>query len=377
MKYLFILGRNPELSIAEVLAFLKRKNITISNKEIHKNSMLVDISTNLSENSIDYLGGILAIGKILTDKIQDLDKEDLYSETKNKFNYVVWDFSEKTEEFSDYLKKRFKEEKLKATEKRFGSFIKLQNGKNVPNISSKTVSQQFFAFNQFFGKIIQTCEYEKLEKRDMEKPVRRGKLAISPKISKIMINLSLIKKEGTLLDPFCGIGAILQEALLQDLKVIGIDIDKNAIKGAHQNLEWGNFSTRKYTLMRKDSQRVKIQKVDVLVAEPDLGEVLKIVEDKKRKIIVRKSYSHHKAKERMIEFENLIINVLNNLQDNISGRIVFTSPFIKCFNNKKERIGCNINIILEKTNLNLVKGFPINDFRQDQVTGRQIFVLEK
>jgi|APSaa5957512576_1039674.scaffolds.fasta_scaffold07687_2 tRNA G10 N-methylase Trm11 len=377
MKYLFILGRNPELSIAEILAFLKRKHIPISKSEIHKNSILIDISTKLPDNTIDQLGGSLAIGEVLTDKINDLDKEELYSGTKNKFNYVVWNFSEETEKLSDYLRKRFKQEKLKSTEKRFGSFIKLQNGKNMPNISSKTVSQQFFAFNQFFGKIIQTCDYQELEKRDMEKPVRRGKLAISPKISKIMINLSLIENNQTLLDPFCGIGALLQEALLQDLKVIGIDIDKNAIRGANQNLEWGNFSTRRYTLMRKDSQRVKIQRVNVLVAEPDLGEILQTVEDKKRKIIVRKSYSRSKAIERMRKFEDLMINVLNNLQDNVSGRIVFTSPFIKCFDHKKERIGCNIDIILQRTNLKQVEGFPINDFRQDQVTGRQIFVLEK
>ena len=192
MKYLFILGRNPELSIAEILAFLKRKHIPISKSEIHKNSILIDISTKLPDNTIDQLGGSLAIGEVLTDKINDLDKEELYSGTKNKFNYVVWNFSEETEKLSDYLRKRFKQEKLKSTEKRFGSFIKLQNGKNMPNISSKTVSQQFFAFNQFFGKIIQTCDYQELEKRDMEKPVRRGKLAISPKISKIMIGF-LIK----------------------------------------------------------------------------------------------------------------------------------------------------------------------------------------
>ncbi len=377
MKYLFILGRNTELSSAEVLAFLKRNNISILKSEIHKNSILIDTSTPIPENSIDYLGGILSIGLVLTNNISDLDKKELYAGSKNKFDYVVWDFSEHTEKLSNYLKKRFRKEKLKTTEKKFGSFIKLQNGKTVPNISSKTVSQQFFAFNQFFGKIIQTCPYKEIEERDIQKPVRRGKLAISPKLSKIMINLSLIKKNGTLLDPFCGIGAILQEALLQNLKVVGIDIDKEAIKGANKNLQWGKFPSENYKVMRKDSKKTEIPRVNVLVAEPDLGEILKSSENKKKKIIVRSSYSNERAKERMKKFEILMIKVLNNMKKNISGRIVFTAPFIKCFDNKQNRVGCDIQIILTKTKLNLIKGFPINDFRKDQVTGRQIFVLER
>ena len=37
--------------------------------------MLIDVSTKLPENTIDHLGGSLAIGEVLTDKIKDLDKE--------------------------------------------------------------------------------------------------------------------------------------------------------------------------------------------------------------------------------------------------------------------------------------------------------------
>lgn len=43
-----------------------------------------------------------------------------------------------------------------------------------------------------------------------------------------MINISGIK-EGVLLDPFCGIGSILQEAVLMGFDIRGVDIDKNCI----------------------------------------------------------------------------------------------------------------------------------------------------
>ena len=82
----------------------------------------------------------------------------------------------------------------------------------------------------------------------MEKPFRREELAISPRLAKIIINLSEVKTKGKIIDPFCGIGVILFEGLLKNLNVTGIDIDKNAIEGAEQNLEWGKFSNKNYKL---------------------------------------------------------------------------------------------------------------------------------
>ena len=49
------------------------------------------------------------------------------------------------------------------------------------------------------------------------------------RLAKILINLSEVKDEEILLDPFCGIGVILEEALLQNINVIGIDKDKKAV----------------------------------------------------------------------------------------------------------------------------------------------------
>ena len=67
-----------------------------------------------------------------------------------------------------------------------------------------------------------------VKNRDMNKPVRREALAISPRLSKILINLSEAKPHDKLLDPFCGIGGILAEALIKRINVHGIDKDKMA-----------------------------------------------------------------------------------------------------------------------------------------------------
>lgn len=335
MRYLFVLGRNIELSLAEVLNFLKRFDNPAKKYTKRKNAILVEVNNKLGDNAIDKLGGVIAIGEVL-----DLEKSVLYYGSKNSFNYIIWDFSDKTEKYIGYLKERFREEKLKATRK-------LRERKGF-----KTIDEQYFVFDDYFGRITQSCDYEELEKRDMKKPVRREALAISPRLSKIMINLSQTKKN--LVDPFCGIGGVLFEALLQELEVIGIEIDPHAINGAKKNLEWGKFPKEKYQLITGNSKTVKIKDSEVIVTEPDLGR------------LVRKSPKQKDIDLTMKNFENLMVGVLNNLKRRISGRMVFTSPHIKR--------GCNINYILSKTGLKLVEG-PFLEFREGKIGGRAIFVL--
>src|SRR3989339_513554 len=342
MKYLIILGRNIELSVKEVESYLIRINNPLLSYKINKNAILIEVKDKLN-NIIENLGGVIAIGEILASgKIEeitnDLSGKELYLGQKNKFNYVLWNYSkEKIDEISIYLKQKFRFEKLKAIEKKLTGKVKLQNGEIVDNLVSNLIEEEYFLFSKddenYFGIITQKCNYEELEKRDMNKPVRRESLSISPRLAKILINLSLIKKGETLVDPFCGIGVILQESLIQNLKVIGIDKDREAI-----------------------------EKANVIATEPNLGDILKKIPTKE------------KAQDIQEGFENLMIQVLNNLKNKISGKIVFTAPDIRI---GKKRISCNIERILERTKLKLVEGFPIKEFRQGQIVGREIFVLER
>lgn len=373
MKYLFILGRNVELSLAEIFSYFEKEGNKIIDSGIEKNAVLLDLE-NPIENIIDNFGGVISIGEVLCEGdekelISRLEKKELYAGKENKFNYCFWNFADESiEEISGYLKKRFRSEKLKATQKTLSDKIELQSGGKAQKVTSKLVEEEFFLFgesNLYFGRISQKCDYDKLEKRDMSRPVRRESLSISPRLVKIMINLSQVQKGGKLLDPFCGVGVVLQEALLQGIDVVGIDVDKKAIGGAQQNLEYQNFSKESYKLIAGDSSREQVKEVNVLVTEPDLGETLKKIPTKE------------KAQKMLVNYENLMIRILGNLNNLVLGKIVFTAPFVRI---GKKRLSCNIDRILERTGLKLssigeVK-FPIPEFRHNQIVGREIFVLD-
>jgi tRNA G10 N-methylase Trm11 len=377
MDYIFILGRNVKLSVAEVLSYFEKEGILITNYFLRENAMFVNINERIGEIVNDF-GGVISMGEVmfsgdLKKIISDLEKKEIYLGKGNKFNYVIWNFCQEEAEnvISEYLKERFRKERLKATRKPLRGSLKLQGKNFVGNVSSnKSVDEEYFLFekegNYFFGKIVQKCNYEEIEKRDMEKPVRREELAISPRLSKIMINLAGLKRGGILVDPFCGIGVVLKEALLQDIQVVGIDKDKNAIEGAEVNLSHAGFERENYNLINGDSRKVSIKDGDAIVTEPSLGKVL------------RKIPTENEAKRITEDFERLIIAVINNLKNNVSGIIVFTAPFIKTH---KGRVSCNSEKIIRKTGLKTKKfdniEFPLKEFRDGQIVGREIFVLER
>ena len=153
MKYLFILGRNVELSVKEVLCFLERFDYKIVNFIEKENSLLVDIEGTLMGNSIEKLGGVIAIGEVMSEGnvgniLKDLEKQTLYSGSSNKLNYVIWNYAEDYVNIAQYLKKRFHNEKLKATEKKLTGKIELQSGGNAPTLKSSLIDEQFFLFSK-------------------------------------------------------------------------------------------------------------------------------------------------------------------------------------------------------------------------------------
>lgn len=367
MKYLFILGRNIELSVAEIKAFFRRDNFEFRQLGLIDNGLLVETNRALPKNSIDRLGGVISIGEVLASgtgkKIFDeLDKKTIYFSDGNKLNFVLYDFSGK--DFADvlfYLKQKFKKEGLKATEKRLSGNIKMQSGEFVPNVLSKSIDEQYFVFEENFGRVIEKNDYKKIGERDMKKPVRRNELSISPRLAKILINLSEVKEGETLLDPFCGIGVVLEESLLQKINAVGIDKDKNAILDAGKNLRWFGFDDKNYRLINGDSSKIKIPKLGAVATEPALGKLQK------------GNPSNEEARKITKYFEELMIKVLKNLKNYVDEKIAFTAPLVFT---KEEMVSCDFKKIGSSAGLKILEG-PIHEFREDSIIGRDVIVMGK
>lgn len=363
MKYFFILGRNPELSRAEVYSYLEARNISYKEEVYEQNILILYLDSKLNLDINDF-GGVIMLGEILlsgtkSEVLELIKKEELIPEEKFTFN-IIGNYDLEQE-----IYQKFKEEKRKAMLRHGRGQLKVQ-GEDI--IDMPNADFHFFCFKHNtinFGLVSQIFSAKDQKYRDMKKPVRREELAISPRLAKILINLSQVKPGDKLLDPFCGIGGILQESLLLKIKSFGIDQDARAIKDARKNLDWikKEFkSLTEYELLNLDSRNTPFLNFDGIATESNLGELTK------RKLKERE------ADDFLDKFEQAIIPILRRLKKvkKPNARIAITFPFIR------DKF-VNLNKIMRETDLRLgdfnnIK-FPIKEFRKDQFVSREIFVF--
>ena len=357
MKQIFILGRNPELSKAEILAYADTRNLEPKEILFEENYLVLELNTQID---IQDLGGTIKSGEVLSEGSEEevadyINKEDLFD--SDKFTYGV--FGNVDEEI---LKEKFKSEKRKAVLKHGRQRMKSQGGEKF-EIPKSDVCFFLSALDDkfYFGTLSQEYDYEGVKSRDMEKPVRREELAISPRLSKILINLAGAKEDDLVLDPFCGIGGILIEALVRGMKVYGVDRDANAIKGALSNMSWlkKNFKIMKpYIIERRDARKVPDKQFDAIATETPLGK------------IVRHRPNRQEARETIENFERFIMPLLKYFKSikKESARIAITFPKIR-------EAGVDCSLVEEETGLKVVTG-PIFEGRPGQFIGRDIVVFE-
>ncbi|MBT6690586.1 hypothetical protein HN903_01690 [archaeon] len=359
MKTFFILGRNPELSRNEILEFLKARN-RAHNEILFEENLLV-IEFNEGERlDIQEFGGTMHLGEITFEGTNEklkihLNKNEIVP--SDKFTYATFGNQD-----PQILKDKFKKEKKIASIKHGRKLIKFQDGNKQENPKA-----DFYIFHHshndtiYLATATQTYDPTEVKNRDMNKPVRREELAISPRLSKILINLSGAKPHDKLLDPFCGIGGILAEALIKKINVHGIDKEREATIGAEQNLKWltQEYAIQtKYQIENNDSRRAPDLQFNAIATETPLGKLL------------TKKPSENQARQIITNFEAYMVPILKRLKKvkKPSAKIAITFPVIRNLHTDAQKIA-------ERSGLRIYIQ-PIQESRSDQFVSRDILVLQ-
>lgn len=126
-------------------------------------------------------------------------------------------------------------------------------------------------------------DIESYTDRDRGRPKRDARVGmLPPKLAQIIVNLAsstTVQQDTTILDPFCGTGVILQEALLSGFNVYGTDLETRMVEYSNANLEW---LTKKYSgvggsvlLDTGDATSYSWKKkIDIIATETYLGRPL-------------------------------------------------------------------------------------------------------
>ena len=320
----FIPGKNWRLSLAELVSFLEAREAKFEIRSFSKEFFAVSIEEGASALAIADLGGVLKIGGAATDfatqmvekaflqkdkQAQEQIKREIVSNGstaemlkaasgKIVFGVSVYCAAGSLRPFSKIIQ-RFVGSAVKrelAAHGKKSSFIGFSKNRQYPQLSAVEVLKKglveskaeiLFCVGKKQTLVSTTVAVHnpfEFQKRDVGKPSQRKIFAMSPRLARIMVNLASCTSGKILLDPFCGVGTILLEALLTKAKVIGVDINPWCVKAARENLEWLKreyaLKETEYVILQGDARRLteKIaQKVDCIATEPDLGPALRHV----------------------------------------------------------------------------------------------------
>jgi tRNA (guanine10-N2)-dimethyltransferase len=217
MKYLAVLGRQPEISIAELEA--------------------TDFCTD-----IERLGGTMK----LAEKLDERPIEYLQKIPEGKITLGVSDYSEKASRKTATTEAL----KLKKILVRHGRSVRVVENKDATlstatslhnGLSGKNERKiELIKVNDEWYKVIGVQDIEAYAKRDQARPARDAFVGmLPPKLAQILINLcGPLKAGATILDPFCGTGVVLQEAILMGYRAYGTDISEKMVEYSIRNLNW-------------------------------------------------------------------------------------------------------------------------------------------
>ena len=240
------------------------------------------------------------------------------------------------------------------------------------------------------GKTIAVQPFEQFSRRDYDRPAKDLESGmITPKLARMMLNIGGLNHKTIYLDPFCGSGTFIQEALLlKAAKIYAFDISPKAVDSTKTNTQWliKNFNLDKPQIDIQirdvlDLPRQNIS-VDLVACEPYLGPAQV------------KFFSNDKLRRQVNSLQNFYLQVFSSFFKILGpkGKVVIVLPI---FQIGKKQLTINILPQIKKIGFRQIHltsqefiGKKIPEFstqergslvygRSHQTVLREVFVFEK
>lgn len=367
MKYLAVLGRQPKISLAELESlFTAVQPVTPE---------LAEFRT-ATPPDIRRLGGTQKLAELIEMPLPEF-LASLPSE--GKLTLGVSDYSRETNAF----KAQGEALKLKRILAKSGRSVRVVPNKAAVLSSATSYHNHLFSGTKIelikngknFYRVLGVQNIDAYALRDQKRPARDAKVGmLPPKLAQILVNLCGDLPAGSrLLDPFCGTGVVLQEAVLMGYRAYGTDLSERMVAYTEKNLQW-LAETRPladFELSQGDATSFSWQlPIDAVVCETYLGQPMS------------RPPAEIKLKQEKQTCGEIIRGFLHNLAEQINPGtpVVIAVPAWIRPDGSYERL----NLLDEIKNL----GYNVKSFknvrqvdllyhREQQVVAREIIVLRK
>jgi len=337
-KYLLILGQSSALARQELAAVLSSSNGQI---ELTGTNFAVISANQTPQELINILGGTIKVGQYIqtiknlsdlnTSLWYDILKNNLKPTSKNCFGFSL--YNDSNNNYQNIKKVAFQLKKILREKKYKSRLVTGQEAvlSSVIVAKNKLLDHELLIIKnheEYLLGITRTVQdFVSYGFRDMARPYRDNRSGmLPPKVARMLVNLAGYDTNKSLLDPFCGSGTILQEAMLLGYKKIyGSDISSQAVEETKQNLDWlsKNFALKadlkiKVIDVKNIDQNFETNSIDLIVSEPFMGDA---------RFISQQRSSHNLLTIRK-DLQNLYQTAFEKFQKILSpaGQIIFIFP---------------------------------------------------
>lgn len=114
-------------------------------------------------------------------------------------------------------------------------------------------------------------ETDLLEKRKVGERPFFSPISLHPKYARALINLTGVKRGGTVLDPFCGTGGIVIEAAEMGMKAMASDFDEEMVIGCRENMDFYRLALHDFDVLDIGDIGDRFHDVDAICTDPPYG----------------------------------------------------------------------------------------------------------
>ncbi len=229
-SYVAVLGRQPLISVAELESLFSEVKLLAPSLAMFRSEKVPDIRR---------LGGTLKIAEPVK-----LDEVFNSLPEAGKITVGVSDFSRGASAYGAQKEALRIKQKLK----RSGRSARAVANKDAVLSSATSLHNRLFTDSQIellkhgkdWYRVIAVQDINSYALRDQGRPARDAKVGmLPPKLAQILLNLcGDLPEKSRILDPFCGTGVVLQEAVLMGYVPYGTDLSERMVKYTQKNLDW-------------------------------------------------------------------------------------------------------------------------------------------
>ena len=387
MRYIFILGRQPELGLAELERVFNDGTVT------HPSASSAHLETSKPVD-VQTLGGSIKAGKVSLE-IAGKDWRSVSQEIvrhyakawssldrKQTLGVSVYDWNISTKQIQTLgleLKRQLKPTttSLRLIPNSEAALNSAVSHHNKLGLSDNKVELLILKTDRsiIVAESVGAQNISALARRDQGRPKRDAFVGmLPPKLALLMVNLANPPAGARILDPFCGTGVVLQEAMLLGYNVYGTDLSEKMVDYSNYNLKWlteTHHAGGTFEVHHGDAvETVWQQPIGAVIAETYLGQPFNAPPAPDKLEQVRRNCDHIISK--------FLTNLAPQLQKGTN--LCLAVPAWRDSHGNVTQL--NLVRQLAKygyklENLNSVDTERLLYFREDQVVARQLLILQK